>query len=458
MMFKEKSKSYPITKEQVWEAFKLVKSKGGSAGVDGITIKQIAKNPQKHLYPVWNRLASGSYFPPAVKRVEIAKSDGGVRKLGIPTVKDRVAQMIISKELEEIVEPVFSENSFGYRPNKNAHQAVEQARTNCWKFAWVIDMDIKGFFDNIDHGLMIRALRHYTDQPHIITYVKRWLKAPIQLKDGTLIQNKEKGTPQGGVISPLLANIFLHFVFDKWMENNFPACPFERYADDIIVHAQNETEAVKVLERIRNRMQQCKLELHPGKTRMVYCPSLKRRKRKQAEYQQFDFLGFNVRKFNGKLLIQPAKDSVIKFLTGIREVIKKNCTAKTENLIRVLNPKIRGWGNYFQHVCSKKTFNKVDHEIYKALWQWASRRHPNKGKKWIYEKYFIDPETWSGSLSTRSGPDQKLVEIMKMAKIPIARHVKIKGDANPYLPEFSDYFEKRAKKRRPFFIGLQPVF
>ena len=227
MNLREKSRPYPITKEQVWEAFKLVKSKGGSPGVDGISINEVGKQPEKHLYPVWNRLSSGSCFPPAVKRVNIPKGDGSFRSLGIPTVKDRVAQMLITKELEEILEPEFSDNSFGYRPNKNAHQAIEQARTNCWKHAWVIDMDIKGFFDNIDHGLMIRCLRHYTDRKHIITYVKRWLKAPIQMEDGGLVKNDEKGAPQGGVISPLLANLFLHVVFDKWMEKEFQTCPLK---------------------------------------------------------------------------------------------------------------------------------------------------------------------------------------------------------------------------------------
>ena len=267
----EKSRSYPITKEQVWEAFKLVKSKGGSPGVDGISIKEVAKSPEQHLYPVWNRLSSGSYFPPAVKRVQIPKGDGGFRSLGIPTVKDRLAQTVISKELEQIVEPLFSTSSHGYRPNRNAHQAIEQARKNCWQLPWVIDMDIKGFFDNIDHGLMIRYLRKFTDRKHIITYVKRWLKAPIELQDGTLLQNEERGTPQGGVISPLLANIFLHEVFDSWMEQEFPDCPFERYADDVIVHVKNEKYARYVLKQIRARLLANKLELHPDKTQIVYC-------------------------------------------------------------------------------------------------------------------------------------------------------------------------------------------
>jgi RNA-directed DNA polymerase len=197
MNLEKKSKPYPITWYQVLEAYRLVRSKGESPGVDGLTIDDIKENRRKHLYPVYNRLASGSYFPPAVKRHEIPKDDGKVRTLGIPTIKDRIAQTVITKELEKIVEPQFHKNSFGYRPKRSAHQAIEQAKTNCWKYAWVIDMDIKGFFDNIDHGLMIRALRHFTDEKHIILYAKRWMKAPIQLKDGTQIQNTDKGTPQG---------------------------------------------------------------------------------------------------------------------------------------------------------------------------------------------------------------------------------------------------------------------
>lgn len=384
-MFEEKSKSYPITKEQVWEAFKLVKSKGGSAGVDGITIKQVAKNPQKHLYPVWNRLASGSYFPPAVKRVEIAKTDGGVRQLGIPTVKDRVAQMVIARELEEIVEPVFSENSFGYRPHKSAHQAVEQARTNCWEFAWVIDMDIKGFFDNIDHGLMIRALRRYTDQKHIITYVKRWLNAPIQLKDGTQIQHKGKGTPQGGVISPLLANLFLHVVFDKWMEKQFPDCPFERYADDIIVHVRSEAYAQKVLKQIRERLKDCKLELHPDKTKIVYCDRTGRRKNpKEVKHKQFDFLGFTfctrtVKTKEGKL-IKGFSPSISK--KSIKTIIKECYRLRLHRWTRmdiyqiskILSPKIRGWINYYGR------FRKSGMEL---LFRYLNRRLA----KWVFNKY-----------------------------------------------------------------------
>lgn len=379
----EKTKSYPITKDQVWEAFKLVKSKGEAMGVDNVSIQMVASDPKKYLYPVWNRLASGSYFPPAVKQATIRKEDGGERKLGVPTITDRVAQMVIAKELEKIVDKQFSANSFGYRPNKNAHQAVDQAKKNCWQYSQVIDMDIKGFFDNIDHGLMIKALRHFTNEKHIITYAKRWLKAPIQLKDGSLIQNTEKGTPQGGVISPILANIFLHFTFDKWMEIHLPDCPFERYADDIIIHTRNESEAEMVLKRVKERMQKCKLELHPQKTRIVFCPSLKRRKRK-AKLQQFDFLGFT---FRPRKVVTKSGKVTMGFLPGIskksmKRIISHLADLKVhrwssfgiEVLSKGLSPLIRGWIEYYGKV-NKRSMNSLFVRI------------NNRLVKWVYGKY-----------------------------------------------------------------------
>ena len=229
MIFEEKQKSQPIKKRQVWDAFKKVKANGGSAGVDGITIEMVEGNPRKYLYPVWNRMSSGSYHPKPVRQVMIPKYDGSERALGIPTVCDRVAQMVIKEELEAIVDKHFSASSFGYRPNKSAHGAVEQCRINCMQYNWAIDLDIKGFFDNIDHRLMIRGLKRFTNERHILLYVKRWLKAPVQLKDGTLTNTEGKGTPQGGVISPILANIFQHFAFDTWFEENYSEFAFERY-------------------------------------------------------------------------------------------------------------------------------------------------------------------------------------------------------------------------------------
>jgi len=394
MNLEKKSRPYPITTEQVWEAYKLVKGKGEAPGIDGITIEDIGKNPEKHLYPVWNRLSSGSYFPPAVKRHEIFKEDGRMRILGIPTIKDRVAQTVIAKELEAIVEPRFSNNSFGYRPNRDAHQAVEQARKNCWNYAWVIDMDIKGFFDNIDHGLMIRALRYFTNEKHIILYAKRWLKAPIQLKDGTQIQNKEKGTPQGGVISPVLANIFLHVVFDAWMEIYYPDCPFERYADDIIIHVKNEPYARQILKAVRQRFEECKLELHPEKTKLVYCNRKGRRKKREVKYQQFDFVGFTFRPRKVK-----TKDG--KLMYGFSPSISRKRTKRIvatcrklgfhrwvhlniHQLSKALSSKIRGWINFYGkfHISGLKT---AFLHLNRRLAKWAFNKYKRfKRRKSVY--------------------------------------------------------------------------
>lgn len=394
MTLEKKSKPYPITEKQVWEAYKLVKGKGDAPGVDGITIEDISRKPGKHLYPVWNRLASGSYFAPPVKRHEISKEDGSVRTLGIPTIKDRIAQTVIAKELELIAEPRFHNNSFGYRPKRDAHQAIEQARVNCWKYAWVIDMDIKGFFDNIDHGLMIRALRYFTNEQHIILYAKRWLKAPIELKDGTQIQNTEKGTPQGGVISPVLANIFLHVVFDKWMDLHYPDCPFERYADDVIIHVKNEPYARQILKAVRQRLEECKLELHPEKTKIVYCNRKGRRKRKEVKHQQFDFLGFT---FRPRKLMTRDGQLMFGFSPAISRKRTKRIVAtcrklrfhrwthlNIHQLSKALWSKIRGWINYYGkfHFTEMKT---AFLHLNRRLAKWAFNKYKRfKRRKTVY--------------------------------------------------------------------------
>ncbi len=403
----EKKKPYPITKESVWEAYKQVKANGGSAGVDGVTIAQVSANPKKYLYPVWNRLASGSYFPLAVKQVVIPKSDGGERKLGVPTVADRVAQTVIANELEVIVESHFAESSFGYRPGKNAHQAIEQAKQHCWRYAYVIDMDIKGVFDNIDHGLMIRALRHFTDKKHIITYVKRWLKAPVELKDGTQLQNLEKSTPQGGVISPLLANIFLHVVFDKWMEQYYPYCPYERYADDIVVHACSEAQARHVLEKIRERLQACKLTLHPEKTRIVYCPSNRRRRPRKGELTSFDFLGFTFRSWKvvtktGKVttgfspsISKKSMKRIVKKWAGLK--LQRWTNVGLERLSRYLSPLLRGWIQYYGRVC-KYGMNLLFLRLNNRLVKWAYKKY----KRFRRHKSFFLARQWLRDVARRS--------------------------------------------------------
>ncbi|MEL7196533.1 MAG: group II intron reverse transcriptase/maturase [Bacteroidota bacterium] len=385
MIFDEKQKTQPITKSQVWEAFNKVKAKGGASGVDGLTPKMVAGNPKKYLYPLWNRMASGSYFPQPVKRVMIPKYDGSRRPLGIPTVIDRVAQTVIKEELEAIVEPLFSEYSYGYRPGKGAHQAIQQCRDNSMRFNWAIDLDIKGFFDNIDHGLMIKALKYFTECKHILLYVKRWLKASIQLQDEQIIQNHEKGTPQGGVISPILANIFLHVVFDKWFERNYPDCKFERYADDIIIHANRYGRAKQVLQKVKNRLSKCKLEVHPDKTRIVYCKGVQTHHPPfKPDHVSFDFLGFT---FKPKLIRSKTKGMILCFLPTMSKKCKKQFTTTVRQLklhrmthltidqiAGILADKLRGWINYF---------GKINMKGLKSVMYWLNQRLCS----WVKNKY-----------------------------------------------------------------------
>lgn len=276
----------------VFEAWLRVKANKGAAGVDGVSIAQFERKLKDNLYKVWNRMSSGTYFPPPVRRVMIPKADGGERPLGIPTVGDRIAQMVAKQYLEPEVEPKFHPDSYGYRPNKSAIDAVGQARQRCWRNDWVLDLDIKGFFDNIDHALMMRAVRKHTDCKWILLYVERWLKAPV-IDENENEQARKIGTPQGGVISPLLANIFLHHAFDTWMAQSYPRISFERYADDVVVHCRSESQARHIKRAIEERLRLCKLELHPDKTRIVYCKDGNR----PGSYvnTSFDFLGYTFR-------------------------------------------------------------------------------------------------------------------------------------------------------------------
>jgi RNA-directed DNA polymerase len=284
------AKSYVISKQVVWEAYQKVKANRGAAGVDGESIEAFEQDLKNNLYKIWNRMSSGSYFPPPVRVVEIPKASGGLRPLGIPTVGDRVAQMVVKMHLEPLVEPHFHPDSYGYRPGKSALDAVATARQRCWRYDWVIDLDIKGFFDNLEHSLIMRAVKKHTNCEWMILYIERWLKAPVQLEDGTLVE-RDRGTPQGSVISPLLANLFMHHAFDKWMQENHPYAPFERYADDVVVHCKSEQQAKYVLTAIAKRLAQCKLELHPEKTRIVYRKDGERKG--SYEHQRFTSWGLH---------------------------------------------------------------------------------------------------------------------------------------------------------------------
>ncbi len=261
------TKSFDIPKSWVWQAYLKVKSNKGSAGADGVDLDAFEEDVGPNLYKIWNRLSSGSYMPPPVLQVEIPKAGGnGVRTLGIPSISDRVAQTVVKQQLEPILDPVFHQDSYGYRPGKSAKQAVAVTRQRCWKYDWVVEFDIKGAFDNIDHCLLLKALEHHVSDPWILLYVKRWLTAPFVDKHGSLT-TRSMGTPQGSVIGPLLLNLFMHYAFDKWMERENPDCPFARYADDAVIHCHSRSEAERLLQSVTERLGECGLELHPVKSK-----------------------------------------------------------------------------------------------------------------------------------------------------------------------------------------------
>ena len=391
----EQTKPFNISKQSVLEAFKKVKANKGGAGVDRQTIEEFERNLKDNLYKIWNRLSSGSYMPPAVLRVEIPKSDGKTRPLGIPTVADRVAQMVIKQQLEPKLEKVFHQDSYGYRPNKSAIDALKQARTRCWRNDWVLDLDIKGFFDNINHELMMKAVEKHTQDKWVLLYIKRWLEAPVAMPDGTLVTS-QKGTPQGGVISPLLANLFLHYAFDKWMERNFPNISFERYADDSVCHCKSEAQAKMLKNALEQRMEEVGLELHPEKTKIVYCKDADRTQ--TYSNIQFDFLGFTFRPRKsknkyGKYFINftPAiSNKAIKRITSVmREWKVQNRSDKSlEDLAYMFHRQIQGWINYYSHFYKSALHPLFQHLDERLSW-WATRKfkklrgHKTRAREWL---------------------------------------------------------------------------
>ena len=356
MMNEEKTKSFAVSKAMVYNSYLKVCAKNGGAGIDKETIEIFNKDLGCNLYKVWNRMSSGSYFPPPVRKVLIPKKQGGKRPLGIPTVGDRIAQGVAKDYLEPILEPLFHVNSFGYRPGRSAHDALVQCQHNCIHYSWVVDLDIKGFFDNISHEWMMKMVSHHTQDKWILLYTQRWLKAGIEQEDGS-IATRTKGTPQGGVISPLLANLYLHHAFDRWMSKHFPSNPFERYADDIIVHCNSEMEAQQLLVSIRERLQSFDLDLHPEKTKLVYCKNYLRKE--QHEHNSFTFLSYSFQprskpntfgKHNKFMVFNAA--ICCKAKAFIRQRIRavfnpRNIQVSLEDTAVKLNPKIRGWLNYY---------------------------------------------------------------------------------------------------------------
>jgi len=391
----KRAKPYEISKKVVWKAWKQVKTNHGAAGVDEESVSDFEKNVKNNLYKIWNRMSSGSYFPPPVRTVEIPKKSGGERLLGIPTVADRVAQMVAKMYLEPVLEPNFHQDSYGYRPGKSAIQAVEVTRRRCWKYDWVLEFDIKGLFDNIDHDLLMKAVRKHTDCKWMLLYIERWLKAPFQGEDGILVE-RTKGTPQGGVISPLLANLFLHYVFDKWMERNYPQVPFCRYADDGVVHCRTEAEAWLMKEVLESRFKECNLELHREKTRIIYCKDEDRRK----EYSQtsFDFLGFTFRPRRSKnrwgkpfINFSPAVSNEAG--KAMRQEARRwrlhlRSDKSLEDLSKMFSPVVRGWINYYGSFYKSALYPTLRH-LNRTLVRWAERkfkrlrRHQRRAEYWL---------------------------------------------------------------------------
>ncbi|MEW2313633.1 group II intron reverse transcriptase/maturase [Streptomyces sp. NPDC006864] len=351
---KASEKSFAISKWEVWEAWEKVRANKGAPGADGCTIEEFEKDLRGNLYKVWNRMSSGSYFPPPVRAVEIPKSHGGVRILGVPTVADRIAQTVVAARLERNVEPVLHSDSFGYRPGRSALDAVEKCRERTWKRDWVVDLDIQKFFDSVPWSLIVKAVEAHADAVWVKLYVERWLRAPLQLPDGTL-QRRDRGTPQGSAVSPVLANLFLHYAFDMWMAREFPDIPFERYVDDAVVHCVSERQARRLVEAIGNRMEEVGLRLHPAKTRIVYCKDANRR----GAYAQtsFTFLGFTFRARAARsrhgvtfrcFLPAVSKDALKRMSAEVRSWRIHRRTRHTfAQLARFINPIVRGWIQYY---------------------------------------------------------------------------------------------------------------
>ena len=390
------TKSQPITRLMVLRAYKKVRSNKGGPGIDGMNWEELDKNLTPNLHKLWNRLTSGSYFPQPVKEAEIEKKDGGARKLGIPTILDRIAQQVVKTHLERIVEPLFHDSSYGYRPERNCHQAVEKALRNTFGHDWAIDLDIKSFFDKIDHELLMKAVRHYCKDQWVLMYTERWLKAGTLQSDGNYV-DRVTGTPQGGVISPLLANIFLHVVFDKWMEKYHPEKPFVRYADDIVVHCKTEKQTQYVLSSIQKRLAECKLGTNPQKTRIVNLGGITRNKYPRS----LDFLGFSLHPWwckTGKgyrVMITAfiSAKSVSKALDKFGRLKIHKWRKPIEVLAKELTPIIRGIKNYYCKVWTGHTrylWRQLNVHLYKWV-QWEKGMYKKAAILWLRKKYREQP-------------------------------------------------------------------
>jgi RNA-directed DNA polymerase len=382
MNLPQQTKPNNITKQEVYSAWLCVKKNKGSAGIDRVSIEKFEANLSKNLYKLWNRMSSGSYFPQAVERIEIPKSDGSKRPLGIPTVSDRIAQTVVRARLEREVEPLFHQDSYGFRPRKSAIDAIKVCRERNWKNDWVIDLDIEKFFDTIDHNLLMKAVEKHSPEKWIVLYIERWLKSPVQHADGRQ-EAVTRGTPQGGVISPLLANLYMHYVFDMWMQRKYPSIKFERFADDVIIHCATENQSKELRKELEERFAECGLKLHPTKTQIVYCKDYKRK----IEHQNccYTFLGYTFRPRRAKnskygniftaflpAVSQKAQKGLMVKLKTLQFRRKSQLTI--ENIALLINPIVRGWLNYFTHFYPSAV-QSICFRINRMVIQWVMNKY-----------------------------------------------------------------------------------
>ena len=402
---KPKDKPFVIPKSMVWEAYRRVAANKGAPGVDGQALEEFEADLRDNLYVIWNRMSSGSYFPPPVRAVEVRKPHSrGVRVLGVPTISDRIAQTVAAMFLEPLVEPRFHGDSYGYRPGRSQLDAVAVCRRRCWKFDWLIDLDVQKFFDEVPWDLVVKAVEAVTDCRWVLLYVKRWLAAPLQHPDGALVE-REKGTPQGSAVSPVLVNLFMHYAFDLWMARNYPSCPFERYADDAVVHCRSRRQAEAVLGGIAARMSEVGLRLHPEKTRVVYCSDGKRRGK--HEHTQFTFLGFTFRARKA----QNSKDG--SYFTSVlpaistealkaksaelrRMRIHRRTNLILDDLARWLNPIVAGWMNYYGRYY-RSAITPLLQRVSTYLRRWAGKKYKRLRTYKRFKRW------WAGLLQREPG-------------------------------------------------------